>query len=84
MQENIHPDYRDVVFEDVSNGMRFIVGSTIKTKDMVEIDGVKYPHYKMEVSAYSHPFFTGSKNKIMDTAGRIEKFNKKFEKYKQI
>ena len=83
MKKDTHPEYRDVVFEDVSTGVRFIIGSTIKTKEKITIDGVEYPYYKIEVSSESHPFYTGAKNKIMDTAGRVEKFNQRFGKYQR-
>ncbi len=83
MKENTHPEYRDVVFEDMSTNERFIMGSSVKTKETVEIDGKKYPLYKIEVSWTSHSFYTKSKSKIMDTAGRVEKFNQRFGKYQR-
>ena len=64
MKKDTHPEYRDVVFEDVSTNIRFIISSTIKTKEKITIDGVEYPYYKIEVSSESHPFYTGAKNKI--------------------
>jgi len=83
MKKDAHPNYRDVLFEDVSNGIRFIIGSTIRTRETIVVDGVEYPYYKIEVSSESHPYYTGAKNKIMDTAGRVEKFNQRFSKYKR-
>ena len=82
MKKDIHPkSYRLVVFKDISTDEMFLTRSTAKTKDKtVWEDGNEYPLIKMEVSAYSHPFFTG-KVKFVDTAGRIDKFNKKFAKF---
>ncbi len=82
MRKDIHPDdYRLVVFKDMSNEYSFLCPSCAQTKDtVVWEDGNEYPLVKMEISAYSHPFFTG-KVKFVDTAGRIDKFNKKFAKF---
>lgn len=77
MKEGIHPNYREVVFQDMSSDFKFITRSTIQTKEMITLDGKEYPLAKIEVSSESHPFYTGQQ-KIMDTAGRVEKFNKKF------
>ena len=75
MRKDIHPDYREVVFHDQQANTKFITRSTIQTKDTVKMDdGNEYPLVKIEVSSESHPFFTG-KNIMVDTAGRIEKFN---------
>lgn len=79
MREGIHPNYREVLFHDVSNDFKFITRSTIHTKETAEFEGNTYPLVKIEVSAESHPFFTG-KHKIVDTAGRVEKFRQKFGK----
>jgi large subunit ribosomal protein L31 len=82
MKEGIHPeDYRMVVFKDISNDEMFLTRSCAKTRETVVFtDGNEYPLIKMEISSYSHPFFTG-KLKFVDTAGRIDKFNKKFAKF---
>ena len=82
MKKDIHPkQYRMVVFKDISNDEAFITRSAANTKDkIVWEDGKEYPLIKMEISAFSHPFFTG-KMKFVDTAGRIDKFNKKFSKF---
>ena len=82
MKKDIHPkQYRMVVFKDISNDEAFITRSAANTKDkIVWEDGKEYPLIKMEISAFSHPFFTG-KMKFVDTAGRIDKFNKKFAKF---
>jgi len=77
MKEGIHPNYREVVFQDMSNDFKFITRSTIQTKDTINFEGKDYPLVKIEVSAESHPFYTGQ-HKIVDTAGRVEKFRQKF------
>jgi large subunit ribosomal protein L31 len=71
MKEGIHPNYREVLFHDVSNDFKFVTRSTIQTKDTIEHEGKTYPLAKIEVSSESHPFYTGTQ-KIMDTAGRVE------------
>jgi len=77
MKEGIHPDYRAVVFHDLSCDFKFITRSTINTRETINFEGKDYPLVKIEVSAESHPFYTG-KHKIVDTAGRVEKFRQKF------
>ncbi|MBC7500471.1 MAG: type B 50S ribosomal protein L31 [Herminiimonas sp.] len=77
MKENIHPDYREVVFHDVSSDAKFVIRSTVNTREKITHDGKEYPLVKIEVSSDSHPFYTG-KHKIVDTAGRVDKFRKKF------
>jgi large subunit ribosomal protein L31 len=77
MKEGIHPNYREVVFQDMSNDFKFVTRSTIQTKETINFEGKDYPLVKIEVSAESHPFYTG-KHKIVDTAGRVEKFRQKF------
>jgi len=81
MKEGLHPaSYRYVVFKDMSNGDQFLSRSTAATKETVKWeDGNEYPLIKLEISSTSHPFFTG-KNMLVDTAGRIDKFNKKYAK----
>ncbi len=82
MKKDIHPEaYRTVVFKDISTDYSFISKSTAPSKDtVVWEDGNEYPLIKLEISSASHPFFTG-KMAFVDTAGRIEKFNKKFSKF---
>lgn len=82
MRKEIHPkEYRTVVFKDMSNETAFISKSTIKTKDtIVWEDGNEYPLVKLEISNTSHPFFTG-KVKLVDTAGRVDKFRNKYQKH---
>ena len=77
MKTDIHPEYREVVFHDLSCDFKFVTRSTINTRDKITHEGKEYPLVKIEVSAESHPFFTG-KHKIVDTAGRVEKFRQKF------
>ena len=78
MKQGIHPDYKEVVFLDVSNNFSFKTHSTINTKETIKWeDGNEYPLAKIETSSESHPFYTGTQ-KIMDTAGRVEKFRQKF------
>ena len=80
MKKDIHPDnYRLVVFKDMSNGDTFITKSCADSKENIKIDGVEYPLIKREISSSSHPFYTG-KMKLVDTAGRVDKFYKKFGK----
>lgn len=78
MKKEIHPDYREVVFWDLSSDDKFITRSTIQTNETIEWeDGKQYPVYKVEVSSKSHPFYTG-KNVLVDTAGRVDKFRKRY------
>jgi large subunit ribosomal protein L31 len=79
MKKDIHPNYREVVFFDMSADVKFITRSTIQTNDTIDMDGKTYPLVKLEVSSASHPFYTGKKV-FLDTAGRVEKFNKRFAK----
>lgn len=81
MKKDIHPqDYRMVVFKDMSNDYAFLSKSTIQTKDTIKWeDGNEYPLVKLEISSASHPFFTG-KVKLVDTAGRVDKFMSKYQK----
>src|SRR3989344_1060588 len=75
MKKDIHPEnYRPVIFHDTSSGERFLISSTVETKEEGDWeDGKKYPLYKIEISSASHPFYTG-KDTVVDTAGRVEKF----------
>jgi large subunit ribosomal protein L31 len=80
MKKGIHPEYRPVVFHDVSSDFSILTRSTIKSSETIQwTDGKTYPLVKLEISSGSHPFFTG-KQKLMDTAGRVEKFNRKYAK----
>ncbi len=83
MQKGIHPEnYRLVAFKDMSNDDVFITKSTAESNETIEVDGVEYPLIKMEISRTSHPYYTG-KSKLVDTAGRIDKFKNKYAKFKK-
>jgi len=78
MKKGIHPDYRAVVFQDTSCDFAILTRSTIKSSESIKWnDGNTYPLIKLEISSGSHPYFTG-KQKLLDTAGRVEKFQKKY------
>lgn len=80
MKKDIHPSYKDVVFLDTSSNLKFLTRSTIQAKDTIKWeDGKEYPLVKVEISATSHPFYTGKKI-FVDTAGRVEKFQQKYKK----
>jgi len=81
MKKDLHPkNYRFVVFKDISNDYAFISKSTVETKDSIKWeDGNEYPLVKLEISHMSHPFYTG-KMKLVDTAGRVDKFRSRYEK----
>jgi len=78
MKKDIHPEYREVVFQDISSEFSFLTRSTVETKDTIAwTDGKEYPLVKVEISSKSHPFYTGQQ-KIVDTAGRVDRFRKKY------
>lgn len=80
MKKDIHPQYKEVVFLDTSSDYKFLTRSTMTSKETIKWeDGNEYPLIKIEVSSASHPFFTGKKL-FVDTAGRVEKFNKRYKK----
>ena len=80
MKQGIHPEnYRPVVFKDMSNGDMFLSRSTAKSNDTIEFEGETYPLIKLEISNTSHPFYTG-KSKLVDTAGRVDKFMSRYGK----
>lgn len=79
MKADIHPAYRDVVFQDVTSDFKILTRSTLSSKDTVKWeDGNEYPLIKVEISSASHPFYTGQ-HKVMDTGGRIDKFQKRYQ-----
>ena len=83
MKKDIHPkNYRLVAFKDMSNEHVFLCRSAVNTKELLVVDGVEYPVYKMEISNTSHPFYTG-KMKLVDTAGRVDKFMQRYARYKK-
>ena len=78
MKKDIHPNYRPVVFMDTAANFSFLSRSTVKTSESIKwTDGKEYPLVKLDISSASHPFFTG-KMKFIDTTGRVEKFQKKY------
>ena len=81
MKSDIHPEnYRLVAFKDMSKDEIFLTKSAADSKETIEVDGVSYPLIKVEISRTSHPFYTG-KSKLVDTAGRIDKFKTKYAKF---
>jgi len=83
MRKGIHPEnYRMVAFKDMSNGDVFLTRSTSPSSEDIDVDGQSYPLVKLEISRTSHPYYTG-KTKLVDTAGRIDKFKTKYAKFKK-
>lgn len=78
MKTEIHPEYNAIVFRDLASGETFLTRSTLTSEKTVELDGVSYPVIDVEISSASHPFYTG-KQRILDSAGRVEKFNQRFK-----
>ncbi|MEM8874612.1 MAG: type B 50S ribosomal protein L31 [Planctomycetota bacterium] len=81
MKKEIHPNYREVVFQDPGAGYKFVSRSCAPSNDTIEHEGKEYPLIKVDISSASHPFFTG-KQTFVDTAGRVDRFQKKFGNYK--
>ena len=80
MKTDTHPNYQPVVFQDISSDFSFLTRSTMSSSEKVKWeDGKEYPLIKVEISSHSHPFFTG-KQKVVDTAGRIDKFKRRYAK----
>jgi large subunit ribosomal protein L31 len=80
MKADIHPDYRKVVFQDLSSDFAILTRSTVRSKETIKWeDGNEYPLIKVEVSSASHPFYTG-KHKLMDTGGRVDRFKRRYQK----
>lgn len=83
MKQGIHPKYRKVVFQDAGADFAFLSGSTIETNETILWeDGNEYPLVRVEVSSASHPFYTG-KQKIVDTAGRVERYQRRYQRAQQ-
>ena len=78
MKSDIHPEYAAVVFRDLASGATFLTRSTVGSAKTIELDGETYPVIDVEISSESHPFYTG-KQRIMDSAGRIDKFNSRYK-----
>lgn len=77
MKSDIHPEYRQVVFQDIPTGKTFLTRSTLSSADTIELEGQTYPLIRVEVSSASHPFYTGKQN-VGATRGRVEKFMEKY------
>lgn len=78
MKSDIHPSYEAVVFRDLASGETFLTRSTVSSDKTIELDGQSYPVIDVEISSASHPFYTG-KQRILDSAGRVEKFNSRYK-----
>jgi large subunit ribosomal protein L31 len=83
MKKQGHPPYQDVLFVDSSADFKFVCGSTLQPKEKAMFEGKEYPVYKVSVSSASHPFFTKS-NKLIDSEGRVDKFNKRYAKKAEV
>ena len=80
MKAGIHPEYREVVFQDVSSDFAILTRSTMNSKETIKWeDGEEYPLVKVEISSASHPFYTG-KHKVLDSGGRVDRFKKRYGK----
>tara|TARA_B100001750_G_C14877161_1_gene288551 strand:+ start:169 stop:414 length:246 start_codon:yes stop_codon:yes gene_type:complete len=79
MKKDIHPNYRKVLFRDITTDKNYIISSSVETEETATYEGVTYPLVKVEISSSSHPFYSG-KERSGGTTGRIEKFNKKYKK----
>lgn len=80
MKTDIHPSYQPIAFRDLASGETFVTRSTLTSEKTIDIDGVTYPLIEVEISSASHPFYTG-KQRILDSAGRVEKFNQRFKNF---
>lgn len=80
MKADIHPNYKEVVFQDLSSDFAFLTRSTLSSKETIKwADGNTYPLIKVDITSASHPFYTG-KQKVMDTGGRVDRFRKRYAK----
>ena len=80
MKEGIHPNYREVLFADMSNGFKFVTRSCVSTKETETFDGKEYPLFKLDTTSESHPFYTGTQKSVDNMGGRVEKFRNRFGK----
>ena len=78
MKNETHPDYQPIVFRDLASGETYLTRSTVTSSKTIELDGETYPVIDVEISSASHPFYTG-KQRIMDSAGRVEKFKNRYK-----
>jgi large subunit ribosomal protein L31 len=83
-KQGIHPNYRDMVFVDQSNGFKFVTRSCAPSKEMIKLeDGRELPLFKLETSSESHPFYTGTQKSVDSLGGRVEKFRTKFAQFRK-
>ena len=83
MKKEIHPsNYRTVLFDDISSGEQFLIGSTIRTTETATVKGKEYPKFTVEISSASHPFYTGE-DRTLDKTGRVERFKQRASKAKK-
>ena len=80
MKTDTHPEYKQIVFRDLASGATFLTRSTTTSDKTIELDGETYPVIDVEISSESHPFYTG-KQRILDSAGRVEKFNSRYKNF---
>ena len=81
MKDGIHPNYREVLFVDLSNGFKFVTRSTVQTKETIKMeDGRELPLMKLETTSESHPFYTGTQKSVDNMGGRVERFRNRFGK----
>ena len=81
MKEGIHPNYREVCFQDMSNGFKFVTRSCANAKEMIKLeDGRELPLYKLDTTSESHPFYTGTQKSVDNMGGRVERFRNRFGK----
>ena len=81
MKEGIHPDYREVLFVDMSNGFKFVTRSCVQSKETTRMDdGRELPLIKLETTSESHPFYTGTQKSVDNMGGRVERFRNRFGK----
>lgn len=78
MKEGIHPNYREVLFVDMSNGFKFVTRSCVSTKETENFEGKEYPLFKLDTTSESHPFYTGTQKSVDNMGGRVEKFRNRF------
>ena len=83
MKKDVHPEYREVLFHDTSIDKYFVVPSSLVTDETKEWEGKTYPYFTLDISSDSHPFYTGKQN-LVDTAGRVDKFRKRFGNKKKV
>ncbi len=83
MKKQGHPSYEDVLFVDTATGEKFLIGSTLKTKEKEMYNGKEYPICRVSISSSSHPFFTGN-TQLVDSEGRVDRFMKRYANKKPV